>query len=150
MISFSCKHYNRLSKNELYEAMQLRQDVFIVEQNCPYLDADGKDSNAWHLLGRDENGKLVAYTRLLPKSVSYDNYASIGRVISDKSVRGTGVGQILMRESIVRLKKLCPNDKIKIGAQSHLKKFYESFGFEQAGDEYDEDGIPHIPMSIES
>ena len=128
--------------------MQLRQEVFVVEQNCPYIDADGKDIYAWHLLGRDETGKLVVYTRLLPTGVSYENYSSIGRVVSNSSVRGKGTGQILMKESIKRLKKLCPNDKIKIGAQSYLKKFYESFGFEKCGDEYEEDGIPHIPMIL--
>ena len=128
--------------------MQLRQEVFVVEQNCPYIDADGKDIYAWHLLGRDETGKLVVSSRLLPTGVSYENYSSIGRVVSNSSVRGKGTGQILMKESIKRLKKLCPNDKIKIGAQSYLKKFYESFGFEKCGDEYEEDGIPHIPMIL--
>ncbi len=148
MIKFSCKHYNRLSKNELYDAMQLRQEVFVLEQNCPYVDADGKDLSAWHLFGKNDEGKLVVYTRLLPKGVSYENYASIGRVVTHQLVRGTGVGKILMSESIKRLKKLCPDDKIKIGAQAHLKKFYESFGFEQSGEVYDEDGIPHIPMIL--
>ena len=148
MIKFICKHYNRLNKAEVYELMQLRQEIFIVEQNCAYLDADGKDQNGWHLFGRNESGQLVVYTRLLPPGVSYPDYASIGRVVAHKTVRGTGAAQLLMTESIKRLKKLCPNDKIKIGAQAHLKRFYEAFGFQQSGEVYDEDGIPHIPMIL--
>ena len=148
MIKFICKHYNRLNKAELYELMQLRQEIFIVEQNCPYVDADGKDLHAWHFFGRNESGQLVVYTRLLPAGISYSDYASIGRVMAHKSVRGSGAAQFLMKESIKRLKKLCPNDKIKIGAQAHLKRFYETFGFQQSGEEYDEDGIPHMPMIL--
>ncbi len=148
MIKFICKHYNRLNKTELYEAMRLRQEIFVVEQNCAYVDADGKDLHGWHLFGRNESGQLAVYTRLLPVGISYADYASIGRVVADKSVRGTGAAQLLMKESIKRLKKFCPDDKIKIGAQAHLKRFYEAFGFQQSGDAYDEDGIPHIPMIL--
>ena len=148
MIKFTCKHFNRLNKAELYEIMQLRQEIFIVEQNCPYLDNDGKDLNGWHLLGRNETGKIVVYTRLLPVGISYFGYSSIGRVVAHKSVRGTGAAQLLMTESIKRLKRFCPDDKIKIGAQAYLKRFYEAFNFQQSGDIYDEDGIPHIPMIL--
>lgn len=148
MIKFICKHYNRLNKAEVYELMQLRQEIFVVEQNCAYVDADGKDLQGWHLFGRNESGQLVVYTRLLPPGVSYADYASIGRVVAHKSVRGTGAAQLLMKESIKRLKKICPDAEIKIGAQAHLKRFYEAFGFHQSGDVNDEDGIPHIPMIL--
>ncbi len=153
MIHFTCKPFADLTVYELYDIMALRQEIFIIEQNCPYLDADGKDLKGWHLMGRqisDENteGVLVVYTRLLPKGVSYDNYASIGRVVSSASVRGTGAGKILMQQSIEMMEKLYPNDPVKIGAQSYLLKFYESLGFESTGEEYLEDDIPHTSMIL--
>ena len=135
---------------ELYEVLALRQEVFCVEQNCPYQDLDGKDIHARHLLIRDESGKLVAYARLLPKGVSYPEYSSIGRVVSSPTVRGQGVGQILMTQSIRLMTQYYPNDDVKIGAQSYLLKFYGSFGFEAVGEEYLEDGIPHISMILKS
>ncbi len=123
MIQFTCKFFNELTVYELYDIMALRLEVFSVEQNCPYQDADFKDLKGWHLMIRDEEGKLVAYTRLLPKGISYNNYASIGRVVSSPSVRGTGIGKILIVKSIEEIKKLFPNDSIKIGAQTYLLKF---------------------------
>ncbi len=151
MILFTCKPFDELTVYELYDIMALRQEIFVVEQNCPYLDADGKDLKGWHLMGRhisDENteGVLAAYTRLLPKGVAYDHYASIGRVVSSPSVRGSGVGKILMQKSIEEIQKLCPNDLVKIGAQTYLLKFYESLGFKSTGEEYLEDNIPHTSM----
>ena len=132
MTTFICKKFNELSLYELYEIMALRQEVFVVEQNCPYLDADGKDQSAWHLMGLNENKKLVAY--------------SIGRVVTSTSARGGGIGRELMEQSIQWMEKLFPAQDIKIGAQCYLEKFYKSLGFEIAGDEYLEDGIPHYPM----
>ena len=146
MTTFICKKFNELSLYELYEIMALRQEVFVVEQNCPYLDADGKDQSAWHLMGLNENKKLVAYTRLIPKGISYEKYPSIGRVVTSTSARGGGIGRELMEQSIQWMEKLFPAQDIKIGAQCYLEKFYKSLGFEIAGDEYLEDGIPHYPM----
>lgn len=149
MLTFSCLPFYQLSPYELYEIMALRQEVFIVEQNCPYLDADGKDPGSWHLMGRDASGKLICYTRLLPEGLSYDGYVSIGRVVSAPEARGTGAGKILMQRSIQMCAHLFGNQPIKIGAQSYLVKFYENFGFRSTGEEYLEDGIPHTKMILE-
>src|ERR1700733_2202453 len=94
-VTIVCKHFNELSTTELYAIMQLRIQVFSVEQNCPYQDADGKDQQSWHLMIYNKANELVAYSRLLPKGVSYPNYASIGRVVNAQSVRGQGIGILL-------------------------------------------------------
>ena len=141
---WSLKSFQELSVDELYALMRLRQEVFIVEQNCPYLDADGKDKYAHHLMGYN-NGKLVAYARLLPPGVSYTE-ASIGRVITATDERGKAFGQALMLKAIEEMQNLYGQAHIRIGAQQYLKAFYESFGFEQEGEPYLEDGIPHIIM----
>ncbi len=148
MLTFSCHPFDNLTVRELYEIMTLRQEIFIVEQNCAYLDADGKDLSSWHLLGRDDAGKLVCYTRLLPEGLAYDGYTSIGRVVNAASVRGTGTGKILMQRSIEMCRHLFGNHPIKIGAQSYLLKFYASFGFQSTGEAYIEDGIPHTKMIL--
>jgi len=146
MIHFKCKPYSALTLDELYDSMQLRQAVFVVEQDCPYLDADGKDKIAHHLLGYTNDGVLVAYARLLPKGVSYEKYASIGRIVSSGAVRGKGIGKLLVREALRQCRLLFPDDPIKISAQQYLLHFYENFGFVSTGDEYLEDGIPHVAM----
>jgi ElaA protein len=133
---------------QLYEILALRAEVFVVEQNCPYQDCDGKDPDSLHLMGRDDAGKLICYTRLLPKGLAYPEYVSIGRVVSSPAVRGAGVGKILMEKSIAHCRLLFGNQPIKIGAQSYLLKFYESFGFQSTGEEYLEDGIPHTKMIL--
>ncbi len=145
-MTFSCLPFQDLSPAELYDIMALRQEVFVVEQNCPYLDADGKDPASWHLMGRNERGQLLCYTRLLPEGISYPGFTSIGRVVSSPTVRGTGVGRVLMHRSIEMCRHLFGNLPIKIGAQTYLLRFYESFGFESTGEEYLEDGIPHTKM----
>ncbi len=142
----SCKPFDALTVYELYEVMALRQEVFVVEQNCPYLDADGKDLLAWHVMGRDAQGRLVAYTRLLPPGVSYEGYASIGRVVSAPSVRGSGAGRVIMEQSIALCRQIFGDVPLKIGAQTYLLRFYEGLGFRSTGEEYLEDGIPHTAM----
>lgn len=146
MTTFTCKKFDELSLHELYGILALRQEVFVVEQDCPYLDADGKDQHSWHLMGVDEKGKLVAYTRLLPKGISYEKYPSIGRVVTSPSARGGGIGRELMERSLWWMEQLFPQEAIKISAQCYLEKFYKSLGFEIVGAEYLEDGIPHYPM----
>lgn len=146
MIEFICLPFSKLSLEQLYDIMVLRQEVFVVEQDCPYLDADGKDQLSWHLMGYDEQRQLVAYTRLVPKGISYENYVSIGRVANAETVRGKGVGKQLMKESIVWSQKLFPRESIKISAQSYLLKFYTELGFQAVGEEYMEDNIPHTAM----
>jgi ElaA protein len=140
--------FKQLTVHQLYDIMALRQEVFIVEQNCPYLDADGKDQDSWHLMIHDDAGKLIAYTRLLPRGLAYPEYASIGRVVSSPAARGTGIGKHLMQLSIEQCRILFPNDPIKIGAQSYLLRFYEGFGFYSTGENYLEDGIPHTKMIL--
>ena len=146
-ITFRCLPFHQLTVDELYAIMALRQEVFVVEQNCPYLDADGKDQAAWHLMGF-ENDDLVLHTRLLPKGISYEEYASIGRVVNHPKVRGKGAGQLLMWKSIKLCHLLFGKTPIKIGAQTYLLKFYEKFGFRSTGEEYLEDGIPHTKMIL--
>jgi ElaA protein len=143
-ITWSCKPFASLSPNELYSILQLRNEVFVVEQNCVYQDCDDKDRHAHHFMGWKEN-KLVAYTRLLPSGVAYEEI-SIGRVVTSPSVRGSKTGKELMRKSIEKIHELFGRSPIKIGAQLYLKRFYESFGFIQNSDVYLEDGIDHIKM----
>ena len=144
LVRWTLKHFNDLSPSELYAILRLRSEVFVVEQNCAYQDADNKDQRAWHLMGwLDDN--LAAYTRLLPVGVTFAE-ASIGRVVTSPSVRGQDYGKELMRQSIEQLHRLVGVVPIRIGAQLYLKKFYESFGFVQASEMYLEDGIEHIEM----
>lgn len=145
MITWKLKAFNELTPYELYAILRLRSEVFIVEQNCPYLDEDNKDQKAFHLMGW-KDGLLAAYTRLLPAGVSYPAMPSIGRVVTSPAARGTGIGRELMQVSIDKLYGLFGTGPIKIGAQLYLKKFYESLGFKQTDDGYLEDGIPHIEM----
>ncbi|MCB9337352.1 MAG: GNAT family N-acetyltransferase [Lewinellaceae bacterium] len=146
MINFRCKPFHELTASQLYAIMALRQEVFIVEQNCPYLDADGKDFRGWHLMGHDDDGKLVAYARLLPKGVSYEHFPSIGRILTASVARRTGAGKALMKNALDYMEQLFPGENIKISAQTYLRSFYESFGFIVSGEEYLEDDIPHYPM----
>lgn len=145
MINWQCKFFSELSNEELYKIIQLRIDVFVVEQNCAYQDCDGKDLKAYHFSGWDGTN-LVAYTRLLEKGISYPEAASIGRVITARSVRGQNLGKQLMAKSIEQIYILFGKVPIKISAQLYLKRFYESFSFVQTGDAYLEDGIEHIAM----
>ena len=138
------KPFDDLTPKELYKILQLRNEVFIVEQNCPYQDCDNKDIYAWHLMGMLED-RLLAYSRLLAPGISYSE-SSIGRVVSSPSTRKTGMGKKLMQESIEQIRNLFQTDIIRIGAQLYLRKFYESFGFIKDSDIYLEDNIPHILM----
>lgn len=138
-INWYSKHFRNLTTTELYQILQLRCEVFIVEQNCPFQDLDGKDFKCHHLMGFDtETQKIVAYTRIVPPGVSYDE-ASIGRVVTSPSVRKFGIGKELMNNSIDLVEELYGGASIKIGAQLYLQKFYESFGFLQSSDVYLED-----------
>lgn len=143
-----CLPFQELSLYELYDILKLRQEVFIVEQDCPYLDADGKDRKAFHIMFCKDS-ELIAYTRLLAPGASYEKYASIGRVINAEKERGKGIGKELMVYSIEKCKELFPDKSIKISAQVYLEKFYKSLGFEETGDRYLEDGIPHMAMILQ-
>lgn len=143
-VDWILKQFNDLTPKELYDILQLRNEVFIVEQNCPYQDLDNKDLKATHLMSMKENN-LLAYSRLLAPGISYRE-SSIGRIVTSPSVRKTGMGKRLMEESIRQIENLFHSGTIRIGAQLYLKKFYESFGFIQQSDAYLEDNIPHIIM----
>ena len=121
--------------------------MFVVEQTCPYLDADGKDARALHLFGRDAAGVLVAYARLFPAGACYAE-AVIGLVVTHPSVRRTGIGRVLMREAIAAVRARFGGGPIRIGAQRYLERFYGELGFVVASAPYDEDGIPHIEMLL--
>lgn len=145
-IQWILKKFDDLTPHELYAVIRLRNDVFVVEQNCVFQDADNKDPLCWHLMGWDNNN-IVAYTRLVPPGIAYKE-PSIGRVVTSPSVRGSGAGKQLMEESLKQLKVLYGNISIRIGAQLYLKKFYSSFGFKQSSKIYLEDGIEHIEMLL--
>lgn len=145
MITFITKSFNELSNTELYQLLRLRSEVFVVEQNCVYLDMDNKDEKCYHVLGYD-NGKLIACTRLVPAGVSYKLEPSIGRVVTSASVRNLGYGKLLMEYSIAKTKELFNSPVILIGAQSYLDRFYQNLGFVPEGEEYLEDDIPHKTM----
>ena len=140
------KTFQELTPQELYNILQLRTEVFVVEQNCVFQDMDNKDSKCYHLMCL-ENEKLVAYTRLVPAGVSFEE-VSIGRVVSSPSVRGRGFGKMLMEKSIEESDRLFGKQSIRIGAQFYLLDFYKSFGFLPDGEIYLEDDIEHIEMIL--
>lgn len=144
-LTWSLKPFYSLTLDELYQLLRLRSEVFVVEQTCPFLDMDNKDQPCHHLMGSTPEGELAAYTRLVPPGLSYEE-VSIGRVVSSPQYRRYGIGRMLMQKSIESIGHLYGQVPIRIGAQLYLKKFYESFGFEQVGAVYLEDGIEHIEM----
>lgn len=144
---FIIKEFNNLSVYELYDVLKLRAEVFIVEQNCPYLDLDDKDLKCKHILYY-ENQKLLAYSRIVPTGISYSDFPSIGRVANHESIRGKGLGKELMKFSIKACNEIYPNLDIIISAQQYLLKFYNELGFNEEGEIYLEDEIPHIQMRL--
>lgn len=148
-VQWFCKPFDSLTVHELYAILQLRSEVFVVEQRCTFQDADNKDHFSHHLMGWAENGLLAAYTRLLPEATAFRE-VSIGRVVTSPKMRYKGLGKELMLESISRCFTLFGKQPVRIGAQMYLKKFYESFGFMQDSEVYVEDGIDHIEMILHS
>ncbi|HNU88136.1 MAG TPA: GNAT family N-acetyltransferase [Ferruginibacter sp.] len=146
LLTWVFKKFEELSSAELYAIMQLRNEVFVVEQDCVYQDADGKDPGCWHLAGWD-GANLVAYTRIITPGIAFKE-ASIGRVVTSPRYRRTGAGRELMEKSIDRTFSQFNCTEIKIGAQLYLTRFYQSLGFRQTSPEYLEDGIPHIEMIL--
>jgi ElaA protein len=148
-LKWTVKKFDDLTPHELYAILQLRSEVFVVEQNCVFQDMDHKDQQCYHLMGwqnaSDQSPELIAYTRLVPPGALYE-LPSIGRVVISLVARGCGMGKLLMEKSIEELRYLFGNTPIKIGAQLYLKAFYQSLSFEQSSDIYDEDGIDHIEM----
>ncbi|MBC3845781.1 GNAT family N-acetyltransferase [Winogradskyella echinorum] len=144
MIKITTKTFNELTTQELYNLLQLRSEVFVVEQDCVYQDMDGKDQKALHVLGyKDE--ELVAYTRVFKPGYYFEN-ASIGRVVVKENERKFKYGYDIMKASIEVIKQHYNETTIKISAQTYLKRFYNNLEFFEVGEEYLEDGIPHIVM----
>jgi ElaA protein len=146
MISWICKKFKDLTPEELYVILRLRSEVFVVEQNCIFLDMDNKDIYCDHLMGW-AGEQLLGYSRIVPAGISYVE-SSIGRIVSSPAGRGQGIGRELLVQSINTLYKLHGKRDIRIGAQYYLKAFYSSFGFIQKGEIYLEDGIEHIEMLL--
>lgn len=145
MLSFITKSFKQLSTIELYQILQLRSSVFVVEQQCAYLDLDDKDYECLHVLGY-KNEVLVAYSRLVPQGISYKEAPAIGRVVSHPSYRNLGYGNALMNYSINNINQYYPSIQIIISAQVYLINFYQRLGFTTEGEIYLEDNIPHITM----
>jgi ElaA protein len=143
-LDWRCTTFDELNVHELYAIMRVRAEVFVVEQNCAFQDVDNKDQFCYHLTGW-HGGNLAAYARLVPPGVTF-NEMSIGRVITAQTYRGTGAGRLLLENAILQCTLIFGKKSIKIGAQLYLRKFYESYGFQQVGDGYLEDGIEHIHM----
>ncbi|MBK9270612.1 MAG: GNAT family N-acetyltransferase [Saprospiraceae bacterium] len=145
-VSLYCKPFEQLSPSELYKILQLRTQVFVIEQNCIYLDLDDKDQLSSHVWLAGKDGQILAYGRVIPPGVSYEEYASIGRIASALPTRREGWGRKICKECLSETEKQFPGIPIKISAQSYLIPFYESFGFVAKGEDYLEDNIPHRAM----
>ncbi|MEP6947879.1 MAG: GNAT family N-acetyltransferase [Ginsengibacter sp.] len=145
MITWQCKSFTDLTNTELYKILQLRNEVFVVEQHSIYQDCDNKDLKSQHLTAWKDDA-IVAYSRILPPGIPYHNAASIGRVVTSPAARGQDLGRQLILKSLENLYRLFGHVPVIIGAQFYLKKFYESFSFIQYGDIYMEDGLQHITM----
>lgn len=143
-MKFEFKSFNELSTDDLYDILQLRSEIFVVEQNCVYNDLDGLDKVAVHQFLK-KDGEIIAYSRLLKPGTRFSEY-SIGRLVVKQSERGTGLGIEMMEEAKRYIVKEWGATKIKISAQSYLQQFYENLGFEIVTEMYLEDGIPHFGM----
>ena len=139
------REFDELSNEQVYDILAVRQQVFVLEQKCLYLDVDGRDRQALHLFGSNGSNQIVAYARLLPPNTRYVE-PSIGRVLVVEAGRGQGWGRELIARCLEKCKTAYANYPIKVSAQVYLTRFYQSFGFEVAGDPYDDGGIPHVGM----
>lgn len=147
-LDWQIKHYRDLTLNEFHDIIALRLAAFVVEQNCAYLDLDGKDKKCYHLICRNGKGDVVATARILAPGMSYED-AAIGRVVINEEIRGHGVGHDLMNRCIEFSKLEFGNSPIRISAQKHLENYYGKHAFESTGNEYLEDGIPHVEMLLD-
>ena len=145
-VTYFWKEFNELSLDDLYAILNLRQKVFVLEQDCPYIDADYSDQDAFHLLGYKDND-LIAYLRAFKPGIKYEG-SSLGRIVTEINSRGLGVGKKIIKEGVKFLKKEYPNNEIIISAQHRLEDFYIDLGFTSRGEVYLEDDIDHIQMYI--
>jgi len=146
-LSWSVKSFEALSKKELHDLLQLRVNIFVVEQDCPYPEIDGKDPECYHVMGKSQDDSMIAVARIAPAGIIYDEI-SIGRVVTRKSFRRKGLGVALMQHSILFCKENLEGKSIKIAAQKYLEKFYSDLGFKTISDVYLWDGIEHVDMRI--
>ena len=144
MLQLETKTFQELTISELYQILQLRSEVFVVEQDCVYQDIDGKDEKALHILGKKE-GKIVAYTRCFAPKIYFEE-AAIGRVVVKETERKFGYGHQILKASVEEIQQRYQTTTIKLSAQQYLTHFYETHNFKQIGEGYLEDGIPHIAM----
>ena len=145
MLTWNWTRFAGLSGDDVYDMLALRSTIFVVEQDCVYLDADGLDRQSWHLLGRGDAGALLAYARVCDPGVKYAS-PSVGRVVVNPSERGKGLGHVLVVEALRRCDDAYPGQPNRIGAQAHLQGFYGRHGYVPVGETYLEDGIVHIDM----
>jgi ElaA protein len=143
-MNWTIRTFDELSARELYELIRLRVDVFVVEQNCPYAELDGLDLNAHHVLGHDEEGRLMACARILPPE--HGGLPHIGRVVVHPALRGKGLAHELMTNALDALHRIHGSRRSELAAQAHLEAFYAAHGYERTGADYDLDGIPHVDM----
>jgi ElaA protein len=146
-MSWNLKKFDELTNTELYNLLKERTLVFVVEQNCPYLEVDGKDPFSYHLF-KEDNGEIIAYLRILPAGVSYQE-VSIGRVFVKKEYRGQRLAEELLTKGLEFIQKELNETTVKIQAQDYLRKFYSSFGFQAITETYLEDNIPHVDMLLQ-
>lgn len=146
-IHWQTARFDQLTLDQLYAILQARSTVFVLEQNCVYLDIDGKDQLSHHLCAWNESQELLAYLRIVPAGISFTE-VSLGRVITTEQARGTGIGKQLLQKGVAACHDLYPGQTIRIGAQHYLEKFYQSFGFVTDSEIYLEDGIPHVEMVL--
>lgn len=144
-LDWQVKHYPDLTTNEFHDIIALRLKAFVVEQNCSYLDLDGKDKKCYHLICREGFGKVVATARILPPGIAYSE-VSIGRVVLDQEMRGKGIGHQLMEQSMKFINEEFGVVPVRISAQKHLENYYKTHNFISTGKEYLEDEIPHVEM----
>lgn len=147
LITWVSKPFEELTAREMHQILMLRQDVFVIEQDCIYPDIDAKDEDSLHVFGVDQKETVVAYARLVAPGLKFAEPA-VGRVVVARQARATGLGVQLMERVLDDACKIYPGMGNRISAQAHLKRFYSQFGYEQVSDEYDEDGIPHIEMLL--
>ena len=146
-MSWKLKKFDELTNTELYNLLKERTSVFVVEQNCPYLEVDGNDSFSYHLF-KEDNGEIIAYLRIVPAGVTYQEI-SIGRVFVKKEYRGQRIAEKLIKKGLDFIQNELKEKTVKIQAQDYLRKFYSSFGFQTISQTYLEDNIPHVDMLLQ-
>lgn len=145
--TWSCIPFGELTALQVYKILQLRSEVFVVEQECAYLDPDGMDLTVWHLL-HCKDDQVLAYQRCIPPGVAYEGASALGRVVVAADARGGNLGRELVQRGITFNREKWPDHPLRIGAQAYLEKFYSALGFQQCSEPYLEDGIPHIHMEL--